>query len=97
MIVDRRRGLYRLPRWVNTLIAIAALVALYFAFVGINHLIAPANFNPCGSLNPNCAEHSTSTTEPVIPATTTPTTAQIVPLPTNPDSNGPQPLFAPAP
>ena len=102
---DRRRGLYRLPGWVNTLICIAAIVALYYAFQGINDLDAPAKVLPCGTINPTCAVRPASKTPslPPTPRTTTPTTAQIVPLPPSntPCPSGasciPQPSFAPAP
>lgn len=76
--VERKRRLYRLPGWVNTLICIAALVGLYYTLQGVNDLVAPAKFNPCGSINPTCAVHPTpkptgpSTTVPIASPTTVP-------------------------
>jgi hypothetical protein len=100
--VERSPQRFKLPRWAATLICIAALVGVYYAFQGINDLIAPAKFNPCGSINPNCAVHPATTTTFKPPTVTpvTPVTVQIVPLPPNPNTTPggiPQPSFAPAP
>jgi hypothetical protein len=99
---------FQLLRWGFTLVCIAALVGLFYAFQGIDHLIAPDKFNPCGSITPTCAvgpdtklPSSSQTTIPVSepPTPLTSTTVQIVLLPSNLNAppNTPQPSFAPAP
>jgi hypothetical protein len=98
--------LLTLPRWLNTLIAIGALVGLVFAGQAIDHLLATPN-DACGSFNPTCAVRpdaklpatKNSILSPYVPpATDTPTTVQIVPIPGNNNgSNIPQPSFGPAP